>query len=120
MTYKIGFTGAPGSGKTTLSANLFAQMLLQGHAHTHLVMEYAREFLAKGRNIEDLEDQRFITETQLERERSAEFTNFDVLKSHKNVVKAPKSLKARDNFVKYIANHIIEMRCELVTGYDPS
>ena len=65
---RIGLVGAPGSGKTTLAARLFAQLKESGFNDAILVQEYAREYVAQARGLPALKAQIEITNRQFGRE----------------------------------------------------
>ena len=73
---KIGIVGAPGSGKTTLGARLYAELLEQGVNSAGYVQEYAKEYLGAIGAI-DQAGQEVITETQMELEQDAVYANFN-------------------------------------------
>lgn len=72
---RIAFVGAPGSGKSTFSARLYAELLENGLTSTRLVTEYAQEWLGQGKII-DFEGQKEITKIQLGREEYTEGCGF--------------------------------------------
>jgi len=74
---KIGLVGAPGSGKTTLAAKLYARLLEEGISTARLVSEYGSEHLGMGRKISKYIDQKEIMMKQIEREEHHERCNFD-------------------------------------------
>ncbi len=78
MTIKIGFVGAPGSGKTTLAASLYAELLKRGVSTARLVPEAAQEHIGSGKEI-NIQTQQEITLEQINRELKAESCGFDVL-----------------------------------------
>lgn len=71
MTFKIAICGAPGSGKTTFAARLYADLLESGVSSTKLITEYAQDYLGKGLKIDTIKDQQYITQQQYEREQYA-------------------------------------------------
>ena len=72
---KIGFIGAPGSGKTVLAAKLYAKLLENGVYSTRLVSEYAQDFLGSG-GIITPETQIEITEKQKQLENATIKNNY--------------------------------------------
>lgn len=78
MTIKIGFVGAPGSGKTTLAAQMYSDLLKYGCATARLVPEFAQEFLGAGETINQ-ETQPLITLEQTNREIAASSAKFSPL-----------------------------------------
>jgi nicotinamide riboside kinase len=68
---RIGFTGVPGSGKTTLSRAIAARCrTIENLKHVELVQEYARRYIAKHGSITSIFEQYRILEKQLEWENS--------------------------------------------------
>lgn len=72
---RIAVIGAPGSGKTTFSARLYAELLERGLNSTRLVTEYAQEWLGQDKEI-DFVGQKNITKYQNEREEYTESCGF--------------------------------------------
>lgn len=63
---KVGISGVPGSGKTTL-----ARALASGcNKNVELVSEYARSYISKHKSIESVWEQIFVTNKQIEWEDS--------------------------------------------------
>jgi nicotinamide riboside kinase len=68
---RIGVTGVPGAGKTTLSRALASSCrIIKELQHVELVQEYARRYISKYGNIESIFEQYRILEKQLEWENS--------------------------------------------------
>lgn len=67
----IGLAGAPGSGKSTLGARLYAELLELGVKDLTLVHEYASEYLRQHSSIPTLDKQFSVTAKQVERENDA-------------------------------------------------
>lgn len=64
---KIGITGVPGAGKTTLSRAIAAKCRgIEGLKHVELVQEYARRYLSKHGNITSILEQYRILKKQQE------------------------------------------------------
>jgi GTPase SAR1 family protein len=78
-SFKVGFVGAPSSGKTTLSARIFAELLEQGMAGTAYVQEYAREYIGSGEKLNTFFSQEHVTKVQQSREVDAENNNFKII-----------------------------------------
>lgn len=76
MSTKIGIVGAPGAGKTTFAAKLYAKLLEEGVPSTRLVSEYAQEVLGRNEKI-DPQNQVNITSTQMMREHYIQSCNFN-------------------------------------------
>lgn len=70
MTRIINFFGAPGSGKTTATAEAFVRAKKKGFS-AHLVQEYASELILQG-DLETLKDQRKLFAEQLRRIKQAD------------------------------------------------
>ena len=68
---KIAVIGAPNSGKSTLAARIYAELLEQGCSGAYLVHEEAKAWLGAGKTIDTFFDQREISEKQFEREQYA-------------------------------------------------
>lgn len=66
---RIGFSGAPGSGKTS-TARLLSARLRQQHKNLELVNEYARRYISKYGKIESISEQFRIYKKQLDLEDS--------------------------------------------------
>jgi len=79
MTFKIGMVGAPGSGKTTFAAMLYAELLKRGKNSSRLVMEKAAEHLGFGGRIATIPEQMKVTYDQIEAEAYADNCNFSPL-----------------------------------------
>lgn len=62
---KIGFSGVPGAGKTSL-ARMVAATMRGNKTNVELVSEYARRYLAKYNSIDDIHEQVRIFNKQLE------------------------------------------------------
>lgn len=73
---KIGLVGAPGSGKTTLGAMLYAELLSAGVEGAYLIHEYAKEWLALGNEFKTFMDQFVVSNQQIHREELASRTSF--------------------------------------------
>ena len=69
MTRIINFFGAPGSGKTTATAEAFVRAKKKGFS-AHLVQEYATELILQG-DFETLKDQKKLFDEQLRRIKQA-------------------------------------------------
>jgi len=67
---KIGISGVPGSGKTSLARALASSCRLDGYKNVELVSEYAREYISKHGLVESVWEQCRITDKQLEWEES--------------------------------------------------
>lgn len=72
---RIAVVGAPGSGKSTFSARLYAELLERGVVSARLVTEYAQEWLGQGNQI-DFSGQKTITKNQIDRENYTENCGF--------------------------------------------
>jgi len=70
--------GAPGAGKSTFAARLYAELLERGITSARLVSEYAQEWLGEGNEI-DFQGQKKIIEVQLGREEYTEKCGFSPL-----------------------------------------
>ena len=70
MTRIINFFGAPGSGKTTATAEAFVRAKKKGYS-AHLVQEYASELILQG-DLETLKDQSKLFDEQLRRIKQAD------------------------------------------------
>jgi len=66
--FRVGITGVPGSGKTTLARSLSSR--LSNTFNTELISEYAREYISKHGTINYLWEQYRITNKQIEWEDS--------------------------------------------------
>ena len=79
MIKKIAFVGAPSSGKTTLAARIFAELLEQGVASTGYVQEYAREYIGMKKPFKDIQHQSLITDEQIRREKQTAKCGFNIM-----------------------------------------
>lgn len=73
----IGMAGSPCSGKSTLSAMLYAEFMKQGVEGAYLIHEYAKTHLAKGKPIKEVFDQIKITDNQRNTENEIRRTSFN-------------------------------------------
>ncbi len=64
---KIGISGIPGSGKTTLARALASACI---NKHVELISEYARSYISKHRSIDTIWEQIIVTNKQIEWEDS--------------------------------------------------
>jgi nicotinamide riboside kinase len=77
---RIGLTGVPGSGKTTLARALAAACRgVDSLKHIELVQEYARRYISKHGNISSIFEQYRILEKQLEWEESVCNPELDIM-----------------------------------------
>jgi len=77
---RIGLTGVPGAGKTTLSRSIASKCrTIDGLSHVELVQEYARRYITKYGNITSIMEQYRILEKQLDWETSATNDKLDIL-----------------------------------------
>lgn len=67
---KIGISGVPSSGKTTLARAIIAEYKTIYHTHVELVNEYARRYIAKYGEVTSILEQYRILKKQLEWEDS--------------------------------------------------
>ena len=73
---KIGISGSPCSGKTTLASMLYSEFLKQGVEGAYLIHEYAKIHLASGGKIRGFNDQRLVGYKQMSVEAKLMSTNF--------------------------------------------
>lgn len=66
LAHRVSFYGGPGSGKSTLSARVFAEMKMRGY-NVEQVTEYVKQMAYEGRSPQSF-DQLFIFAEQLHRE----------------------------------------------------
>lgn len=77
---RVGLTGVPGSGKTTLARAVAASCRnVEGLNHIELVQEYARRYISKHGNITSIFEQYRILEKQLEWEESVCNNKLDIM-----------------------------------------
>jgi nicotinamide riboside kinase len=75
---KIGFVGVPGTGKTSLARGV-ASKAYEKIGNVELVAEYARRFISKYGDIQNIADQYKILQKQIEWEEIALTKQIDVL-----------------------------------------
>lgn len=73
---RIGLVGAPSSGKSSLAAMLYAELLIAGVEGAYLIQEYAKEWLASGNKFESVLDQMIVSNRQIHREDQISKTSF--------------------------------------------
>jgi nicotinamide riboside kinase len=77
---RVGLTGVPGSGKTTLSRAIASKCRgIEGLKHVELVQEYARRYISKHGNISSILEQYRILKKQQEWEDSVTNSDLDIL-----------------------------------------
>jgi len=76
---RVGFTGAPGAGKTTIARAFSSRLRKYDFKHVELVHEYARRYISKHGSIDKMWEQVRITSKQVEWENSVSNDKLEVL-----------------------------------------
>lgn len=130
---KIGVTGCPGSGKTTLTRSLAAQCrTIEKLKNVELVNEYARRYISKHGNIDSIFEQYRILEKQLEWETSVINEKLDLMLTDSPVflgfiycIELPKSnskeiMFFNDIFKKMVKLNNPEPRYDIIFHLNPT
>ena len=75
MAIKIGFIGAPGSGKTTISQNFVSLLRIESKKRVELIDEFARSFVSTFQNT-SIKDQYLIAHKQIDKENEFESSDY--------------------------------------------
>lgn len=75
---RIGFSGAPGSGKTS-TARALATSCRKDLKNVELIYEYARRYISKHGSIDNVWEQYIILEKQIEWEESVTNSSLDIM-----------------------------------------